>query len=301
MPHQDGDSLRTAETPIVARPADADLDYFGISHRGLKRTKNDDHFLLATIHQAIELHGTSLPDAQSLPLRGQRLGTVLMVADGVGGSKDGEAAARVAVETIIQYVATSFRSYDAVRAARDDEITAALDEAAYRAHDAVRAESASRPDMPTLATTLTLGIGAYPWFYFLQLGDSRAYIYTHGSLRQVTRDQTVAQDLLEMGALKPQDLETTPLRHVLSSSIGGDQSKPVVTRVDISERGCIGLFCTDGLTKHVTDAEIEQHCAKTTSSERLARDLLQLALDRGGSDNITIVVGRAPLRSSKPN
>ena len=296
MATMDEGSLKTAETPIVARPSDSELDYFGISHPGLKRTRNDDHFLLATVHQTIAIHGTSLPGADTLPLRGRRLGTVLMVADGVGGSKDGEAAARVAVETVVQYVATHFRSYNAVHAARDDEIRAALEEAAVRAHDAVRAESASRPDMPTLATTLTVGIGVYPWFSFLQLGDSRAYIYTHGALKQVTRDQTVAQDLVDMGALKPEDLRNTPLRHVLSSSIGGDQSKPAVTRVDVSERGCIGLFCTDGLTKHVTDEEIEQHCAKATSAEQLARDLLQLALDRGGSDNITIVVGRAPMK-----
>lgn len=290
----DQNLIRTAETPAVtARPDDSELDFFGITHPGLKRTRNDDHFLLATVHQQIALHGTSLPDVQSLPLRGERLGTVLMVADGVGGTKDGEAAARVAVQTIVRYVVERFRSYAAVKAARDDEMRGALEEAAARAHDAVRAESASRPDMPLLATTLTLGIGAWPWFYFLQLGDSRAYMYAHGKLRQLTRDQTVAQDLVDAGALKPQDLSTTLLRHVLSSSLGGEHSAPAVTKVRV-ERGSIGLFCTDGLTKHVSDAEIEQYCAKATSSEQLARDLLQLVLDRGGSDNVTIIVGRAP-------
>src|SRR5579862_5373714 len=89
----------TAEHPVpAARPSDDELDFFGITHPGLVRTRNDDHFLLATVHQQIAVHGTSLTDLSSLPMRGRRLGTVLMVADGVGGSSDGEAAARVAVE-----------------------------------------------------------------------------------------------------------------------------------------------------------------------------------------------------------
>ena len=77
------------------------------------------------------------------------------------------------------------------------------------------------------------------------------------------------------------------------------EAKPEVSRVDISERGCVVLLCSDGLTKHVTDDEIAQHFAKMTSAEQASRDLLQLALDRGGSDNITMIVARAPLKARK--
>jgi protein phosphatase len=279
------------------RPEDADLDLFGISHPGLKRPTNQDHFLIARIYPQIHVDGTSLPEASALPLRGRRLGTILLVADGVGGSTDGGAAARLATEAVTRYVADTFRGFHEVGIGADDEeLLTALRNAAFQAHDAVRAEAVTRDDRSTLATTLTLGIGVWPWLYVVQIGDSRAYIYTHGSLKQVTQDQTIAQGLVDQGVLKPEQAAKSPLAHVLSSAIGGTDALPIVSRVDVSERGCILLFCTDGLTKHVTNEEIEDQCRLTTSSEQLGRHLVQMALDRGGSDNISIVIARAPLR-----
>jgi serine/threonine protein phosphatase PrpC len=122
------------------------------------------------------------------------------------------------------------------------------------------------------------------------------YIYTHGQLRQVTRDQTLGQELVDEGALSKSDLRRSPLAHVLSSAIGADEARPVVTRVDVTERGCICLFCSDGLTRHVSDEEIAKFCQSVQSAEQLSRDLLELALERGGTDNITIIVARAPLK-----
>lgn len=278
------------------RPADHEVDMFGITHSGLVRRDNQDHFLLATVHPHIVIHGTSLPDAEALPLHGGRLGTILLVADGVGGTDDGGFAARLATESVMRYVGSSLRCYHAMRIAEDESFYAELQEAALRAHDAVLAEAATRPGRVRLATTMTLGIGVWPWLYVVQVGDSRAYIYTHGELRQVTRDQTMAQHLVDEGVMKRSALQRSPLSHVLTSAIGGDEALPVVSRVDVSERGCILIFCSDGLTKHVTDAEIEAACAAVSSAEQLCRDLLQLALDRGGSDNVTIVVARAPLQ-----
>jgi protein phosphatase len=272
---------------------------FGITHAGLVRTENQDHFLLATVHPQIVVHGSSLPDVESLPLRGGRLGTILLVADGVGGANDGGTAARVATESVMRYVGDTLRCYHAIAASKDESFYGELQEAALRAHDAVRAEAATRPGEARLATTMTLGVGVWPWLYVVQVGDSRAYIYTHGTLRQVTRDQTVAHQLVEEGLLKASDLARSPLTNVLARAIGADDATPVVSRVDVSERGCVLLLCSDGLTKHVADREIEQACAAVASAEQLCRDLLQLALDRGGSDNITIIAARAPLKGRR--
>lgn len=269
---------------------------FGITHRGRVRKDNQDHFLLATVHPQIAVLGTSLQPDRELPLRGSRLGTVLLVADGVGGAADGEEAARLATEAVAEYVSSSFRCYHAAGAGRDAEFPEALRAAALQAHDTVRAESVAN-GTGTMATTLTLGIGVWPWLYVVQVGDSRAYIYTKGALRQITRDQTVAQDLVDRGAMREDVKEKSPLSHILVSAIGGEEATPVVSRVDVSERGCVLVFCSDGLTKHVTDEEIAAHCKAVRSAEELSRDLLQLALDRGGSDNITIIVARAPLKS----
>jgi protein phosphatase len=117
-------------------------------------------------------------------------------------------------------------------------------------------------------------------------------------LRQVTRDQTVAQDLIDQGVLTPERAQRSPLNNVLSSALGASEAIPEVTRVDVRERGSVILVCTDGLTKHVSDEEIAEQLGKMTSAEQVCRSLLQLALDRGGTDNITLVVGRALRRDN---
>jgi protein phosphatase len=111
-------------------------------------------------------------------------------------------------------------------------------------------------------------------------------------LRQVSRDQTVAQDLVERGLLSTTQASASPFKHVLSSAIGGDTALPVVTRVQVSPGGVV-LVCSDGLTKDVADAEIAEYLRTMQSSEQACRALVDLALERGGRDNITVVVGRA--------
>jgi serine/threonine protein phosphatase PrpC len=272
------------------RPHDGQLDLFGLSHPGLVRAQNQDHFLVATVHPQVVLHGTSLAHASALPLRGQRLATVLLVADGVGGGADGEAASRVATEAVTSYVASTLRCYHAAGTTRDTEFLDALRAAALEAHAAVRGDE-RQPGRGTRATTLTLAMVVWPCLYVVQVGDSRCYYYAGGALRQITRDQTVAQELLESGALSPEDASRSPLAQVLSSAVGGEEAMPVVTRVDTAPGGVV-LLCSDGLTKHVSDTEIADRLRTLTSSEQACRDLLELALARGGSDNVTIVVGR---------
>jgi len=127
------------------------------------------------------------------------------------------------------------------------------------------------------------------------VGDSRCYYYHEGSLRQVTRDQTLAQALAEQGVLDKTQAARSPLANVLASAIGGKEAAPEVSRFQLA-RGAIVLLCTDGLTKHVTDAELSERMGTTTSSEELSRGLLDLALERGGTDNITVLVARARRR-----
>lgn len=275
------------------RPRDDELDLFGLTHRGLIRRDNQDQFLLATVHRQVLIHGTSLPAADALPLRGERLATLLLVADGVGGGAAGSEASRVAIEAITRYVASTLRSYHAAGTAREGEFLRLLREAALEAHAAVLADAAGNPDHEGMATTLTLALAVWPWTYVVQVGDSRCYCFRGGSLSQVTRDQTVAQDLVDQGALAAEDALASPFGHVLASAIGGPQAEPVVTRIDIGERGTVLILCSDGLTKHVSEAEIAERAGTMESSEWLCRSLLSLALERGGSDNITILAGRA--------
>jgi PPM family protein phosphatase len=289
-------SAQTVEAPPTGehdlRPRDNQLDLFGLTHPGKVRTENQDHFLVGTVHPEVVVHGTSLADTDRLPLRGQRLATMLLVADGVGGQTGGSEASRLATEAITAYVSSTLRSYHAAGTSDDQALLDALRTAALKAHEMVSVESAIRGHA-RMATTLTLGIVVWPWLYVLQVGDSRAYFCCNGVLRQVTRDQTMAQDLVDEGVLPAERVAESPYSHVLSSAIGGSSAMPVVTRIDIRGVSPVILLCSDGLTKHVSDREIEQHILAMQSSEQLCHALLDLALERGGSDNITLVVGRA--------
>jgi protein phosphatase len=283
----------SAEAPSTSKPRDDELDLFGLTHPGLVRTDNEDQFLLCTVHPQVVVHATSLPESDALAARGQRLATILLVADGVGGSAAGHRASRIASEAVTRYVASSFRCHCTAESMIEGEFEESLRAAAIDAHQTVLSEAQARPQEAGMATTLSLGIVVWPWLYVVQVGDSRCYLYERGTLRQVTRDQTYAQDLVERGVFSREDARTSPLSHVLSSAIGASEAVPEVTRVSVRERGTVVLVCTDGLTKHVSDAEIAEHIRTMQSAEQLCNSLLALALERGGTDNITMVVGRA--------
>jgi len=273
------------------RPRDDELDLFGLTHVGKVRKENQDHFLIATVHQQLVVHGTSFPEPGKLPVRGERLATIMLVADGVGGAAAGAEASQLTVETIARYVSTTMHCFQSSAGPQaDEELFASLREAARQSHAAVRAEAEARGGSK-MATTLTLAIAIWPHAYVMQLGDSRAYYHSNGTLRLVTRDQTIAQDLVDQGVLPIERVAKSPFRHILSSAIGADEATPEVTQLEL-KRGAVSLLCSDGLTKHVSDAEIAEEITKLTSSEQLCRKLVDMTLERGGSDNVTVLVGR---------
>lgn len=289
---QDHNDMATTSAEFGARPRDDQLDLFGVTHAGRVRIENQDHFLVATVHPELIIHETSLPPSHAMPIHGTRLATVMLVADGVGGSTGGREASQLATETIVRYVSSTLRCYHAAGSMQEGEFVDALRSAALEAHTAVRTESAQRPDASRMATTLTLFIAVWPWAYVVQVGDSRCYHYHSGRLKQMTRDQTIAQDLVDQGVLAPERVAKSPFSNVLASAIGSDAALPEVTRVKMDGRGAF-LLCSDGLTKHVTDEEIAAELKGLTSSETSCRRLLELALARGGTDNITVLIARA--------
>ncbi len=286
-------SLLPPDAIAFNRPRDDELDLHGVTHPGQVRASNQDQFLLCTVHPQVVIHGTSLAESADLSLRGERVATIMLVADGVGGSVDGSEASRLATVAITEHFASAMQCWHTAGSSGEEEFTAALLDGAIEAHRRVREQAATQADGRKMATTLSVGIVVWPWLYVLQVGDSRCYHFQDGVLKQVTRDQTLAQDMIDRGALTPERAVNSPLNHVLSSAIGGEDAMPVISRVDVRQRGCVVLLCSDGLTKHVHDEEIATACATMTSAKQLCESLLALVLERGGSDNVTIVVGRA--------
>jgi protein phosphatase len=272
------------------KPRDEEIDVFGLTHPGKVRPANQDHFLLASIHRRLDIIQTSLTDQERLRFPEDRIAFLAMIADGVGGTDGGEEASRLALETATRYISESVNCYRSSAAGTTFEN--ALQDAAMVAHAAVQERLKSEPDLRSMATTLTLWFGVWPWYYLLQVGDSRYYLYRDGRLTQITRDQTMAQDLVDQGVLKRADADKSRLAHVLSSAIGGPATMPVVTRLRADWQN-VHLLCSDGLFKHVTDERIAERLRTMTSAKQVAEQLLQDALDGGGSDNISIIVGQA--------
>lgn len=280
-----------AELPPPSRkPLDVELDTFGLTHPGKVRAENQDHFLLASVYKRLHVIASSLPEDNALVDSEDRVAYIAMVADGVGGGVGGARASATALQSALQYVNDSMACY----LAREDKETGfaeALQQAALKSHEAILARRAADGLQGTMATTLTLFLGVWPRYYLLQVGDSRYYRLRDGVLTQVTRDQTFAESLVEAGALSREDAAKSRLAHVLSSALGADQTLPVVTPMD-ADWGNVHLLCSDGLTKHVSDARIAEILGGMSNAREGCERLLQEALDGGGSDNITVVVGR---------
>jgi protein phosphatase len=272
------------------KPTDEEVDSYGLTHPGKIRKENQDHFLLCSLHRQVVVHRTSLPTLDDLPLQNERLALLALVADGVGGGSRGEEASRAAVRQVTQYITNTMRCYYTSDAAAESFVDA-LEEAALSTHAAIQERAQATPNLGGMATTLTLWLGVWPWIYVLQVGDSRYYLFRDGELTQITRDQTMAQDLVDQGILTRTGAFRTRWASVLSSAIGGKQTAPVVTRLPSDVRN-VHLMCSDGLTKHVSDERIRERLASMTSAQQACEALVQDALDGGGTDNITVIVGR---------
>ena len=166
-----------------------------------------------------------------------------------------------------------------------------LHDAALAVHESLLEKAEREGGERRFATTLTLFLGLWPHAYLLQVGDSRCYVCQDGKLSQISRDQTLAQDLVDQGVLTQTRAEKSRWANVLSSAVGGSQAEPVVTRV-VRDWGTVVLLCSDGLTKHVSDERIRERLTSMTSSRQVVEQLIQDALDEGGTDNITMIVGR---------
>ncbi len=276
---------------IPRKPRDSELDVFGVTNVGKVRKENQDHFLIASLHKHLAVHHTSIPVDSLRSEETDRLAFLAMVADGVGGSAGGEEASRFALDAIAAYISRSMHCYYSADPNDDAEFVHVLQEGAMRVHASMN-QRAAAVDRAGMATTLTAFLGVWPRAYILQVGDSRYYTLRNGVLHQMSRDQTVAEDLIAAGVIRRSDPGHERWRHVLSSAIGGPEASPVITAIE-NDWGHVHLLCSDGLTKHVSDEQIADRLRTMTTSHEACQALLQDALDGGGTDNITIVVGRA--------
>ena len=214
---------------------------------------------------------------------------LFVVADGVGGRPGGAQASETAVTALVDYIGRAAGCFHQLDVDREHEFVAQLEAAVQDAHQRVVAQSGRPGQGP--ATTLTMATLVWPRVYLVHVGDSRAFYLHKGRLRQLTRDQTTGEYMVDAGVWTQDQANKAPMGGTLVSALGGDEMTVAVGLVDL-QPGDVLLLCTDGLTRHVSDARIAEILGRAPDAETACRELVADALAGGGHDNVTVIVAR---------
>ena len=258
----------------------------GATHQGKVRKNNEDRYIAVqrtrsrkVLSTNLTLETTSLPDDHAY---------VMVVADGVGGAAHGEFASQLALETALELGnnATSwvmkFCDLDA------QQVRARVDAYIDVIQDTLRAYAETMPELEGMGTTWTAAYLVPPHAVVVHIGDSRAYHCDRHGLRQITRDQTLAQQFIDGGA-PPETVSR--LRSVLTNCLGGKLEDVTAEIYKLTlARGDRILLCTDGLSDMVDDDQIGRVVTAHGDPQAACDQLVQLALDNGGKDNVTVVL-----------
>ncbi len=213
-------------------------------------------------------------------------GALLIVADGMGGYDGGEVASRLAVDTVKTSVLTGLPSWLA-----NGGLASGLHEAVCAANRVILQAQVDRPDISSMGTTVTAVLVHGERLLVCHVGDSKAFLIGSGEGRQITSDHNVPGELLLSGHLTAEQAAVHPQRHVLTRALGVEDSLPV-EQLELQWRaGDLLLLCTDGLSNLVSLPEI-QSLASTCEPAILVDRLVDLANNRGGHDNITVLAAR---------
>lgn len=285
------DLVASSQKLSLGQTSAVKVDFGAVTHAGKVREKNEDHYLIVRLSRSLELLMTNVPANQS-PGKLSEYGYGMVVADGMGGAAAGEVASRMAANLLIKLVmdAASIRHIDEAEAeALKDRM-----EGYYNAiHSELVNQGTINPAIEGMGTTLTITYSFGTDLFIAHAGDSRAYMFREGNLRQLTHDHTVAQKLADQGEIPQEAVAEHRMRHILTNVLGGHDG-PIITelqQLELMEGDCL-MLCSDGLTDMVKDADILNVLRDIESSQEACDKLLNLALDAGGKDNITITMAR---------
>lgn len=268
---------------------DVRVDASGLTDVGRKRKANEDHFVIVSLQKTAQVRQTSLEDPRVFDRLSGPEALLFVVADGVGGRPGGALASQTAVTALVEYISQAAGCFHNLDVDREHEFLEQLEAGVQDAHRRIVAEHGGRHEGP--ATTLTMATLVWPRAYILHAGDSRAFYLRKGLLRQLTRDQTTGEYMVDAGAWTEEQAQKAPMATTLVSALGADELTPAVGLVDL-QMGDVLLLCTDGLTRHVSDKQIAEILGRATDAAAACRELVDAALAGGGSDNITVIVAR---------
>jgi serine/threonine protein phosphatase PrpC len=261
--------------------ADIKLTVFGKTDVGLVREHNEDCFLIAdATHDRREAD-----PKEPLDIAVGAKGALLLVCDGMGGAAAGEVASQMAVESISSALAAS-------EPLPRDGFARRLRRAIEDANDRIYAQSRDNQSERGMGTTCT-AVGLVDGTLVLgQIGDSRCYVFRQGRLAQVTKDQSLAWQLIEAGAMTAEEAKAFEHANIILQALGVQERVDVALSQVPLRRGDVVLVSSDGLHGPVSDEEILQVLKEEPDVKRACDRLVSRALEREGPDNITVVVAR---------
>jgi len=260
------------------------ITVFGKTDVGQTRDHNEDTFLVADLTRRV---ASLQPEVRQHEV-GPR-GTLLMVADGMGGAAAGEVASHMATEAIFGHLITAWAEDTDSSPQR---FAYRIKEAVELANNRINAHAKENPDVRGMGTTATVAGILGSELYLAQVGDSRAYLVRNGVTTQITKDQSLMQRLVDAGELTEEEAEQSERKNIILQALGPDPRVKVDLTWQTLCRGDLLLLCSDGLSGQVKREEIAEHAGRISDPQELCASLITLANERGGPDNITAVVAQ---------
>lgn len=271
----------------MSRPGIAAIVYaVGVTDTGRVRAVNEDAFVIADM-SADMATATSRGPLFNVGSRG----VLLAVSDGMGGAEAGEVASALALESLREHLDDSCRASDilqsvkcAVEAANRDVVVAARE-----------------PSHGGMGATLVAVIVHRALAHIASVGDSRVYLIRGGEILQLTQDQSYVEVLIGAGVISREEAQTSPYRNVILQAMGRRDAVTVALVRLALRLGDVLLLCSDGLSNKVADAEMLRIVSDSATHEQACARLIELANERGGEDNITVIIAEvAGLELAKP-
>jgi protein phosphatase len=263
---------------------------------GRVRQGNEDNFLVLDLASGASWSGSDGKPEPPETIRRFEVGgegLVLVVSDGMGGALAGDVASRMAVESVREMLTEEDSEHTTDDQGARVSLVDCLRNATGYANYAIHRKSLDDPRCSGMGATLTAAAIAENSMDFVQVGDSRAYVIRGDEIKMATKDQSLVQQLVDVGQITEEDAETHMFRNVILQALGAQSDlTPVISRVRL-QRGDIMLLCSDGLSGKMRAEEMLQIVAASNGDLAAACDaLVKEANKRGGEDNITVVLAR---------
>jgi len=264
------------------------------SHIGRVRKGNEDNYLLLHISDVKAWMSSQEPGefvVESQKFEIDDNGVILAVSDGMGGALAGEVASKMAVETVSQKFLDEDTEKTIAPENYNDSLVSKLYEATVYANYLIHHQGRTDPQFQGMGATFT-GIGITPeTIDLIQVGDSRAYLVREKKIYQITKDQSLVQQLIDAGQIQPEEAETHSLKNVILQALGAqNEIYPVAARL-YPQQNDVLLLCSDGLSNKIGGSDMQRIiCENFNQLQLAAAELVKEANERGGEDNITLIL-----------